>query len=56
MQNNTCDFRKIYSSLFESSLLNEIEEKSMVFSANAGQGLIKMNQTITVELLSTQFS
>ncbi|HEX5001681.1 MAG TPA: Crp/Fnr family transcriptional regulator [Bacteroidia bacterium] len=48
MQNEISEVRKIYSSIFESSLLKEIEEKSMTFSANAGQGLIKMNQPITV--------
>ena len=30
------------------ALLNEIEEKSMVFTASAGQGLIKMGQSISV--------
>src|SRR5436189_39907 len=40
--------QKVYSSVFESPLLREIEEKSMVFTAGAGQGLIKMGQTITV--------
>jgi CRP/FNR family transcriptional regulator, anaerobic regulatory protein len=42
------EFRKVYSSIFEDSLLKEIEEKSMAFSASAGQGLIKTNQNITV--------
>ncbi len=48
MQNETSELRKVYSHLFESELLNEMEEKSMVFTAAAGQGLIKMGQTITV--------
>lgn len=48
MQNETSEVRKLYASKFESSLLKEIEEKSMTFSASAGQGLIKMNQVITV--------
>lgn len=48
MENEISELRKVYSSIFESALIKEIEEKSMVFSANAGQGLIKMNQTITV--------
>ena len=42
------ELRKVYSSIFEPSLLKEIEEKSMAFSAVAGQGLIKANQSITV--------
>jgi CRP/FNR family transcriptional regulator, anaerobic regulatory protein len=42
------ELRKVYSSIFEPSLLKELEEKSMAFSATAGQGLIKANQSITV--------
>lgn len=42
------EVRKVYSSIFESSLLREMEEKSMTFSASAGQVLIKMDQAITV--------
>ncbi len=38
--------RKIYSSVFESSLINEIEEKSMLINATAGQTLITMGQNI----------
>ncbi|MBS1948225.1 MAG: Crp/Fnr family transcriptional regulator [Bacteroidetes bacterium] len=34
--------------MFEPALLNEIEEKSMTYTATIGQGLIKMNQPITV--------
>lgn len=48
MENETSEFRKVYSSVFEHDLLREIEEKSMTFSAIAGQGLIKSNQAITV--------
>lgn len=48
MQNVTSELRRVYTSIFEPSLIKEIEEKSMVFSASAGQGLIKMNQVITV--------
>src|SRR5690349_8716534 len=48
MHPNPSELRKIYSGTFEAALLNEIEEKSITFSANAGQGLIKMNQPITV--------
>lgn len=42
------ELRKVYSGIFEPSLLEEVEEKSMTFSATAGQGLIKTNQTIHV--------
>jgi CRP/FNR family transcriptional regulator len=48
MQQEPSELRKVYASTFESSLLQEIEEKSMIYGATAGQGLIKMNQTITV--------
>lgn len=48
MQNFSSDFRKIYSPIFETSLLDEVEAKSMLFTAIAGQGMIKMNQPITV--------
>lgn len=48
MHDQTSDLLKVYSSIFESDLLREIEQKSMVFSASAGQGLIKTNQAITV--------
>lgn len=47
MENFTAELRKIYP-LFESDLLREIEEKSIVFTAHAGQGLIKTGQNITV--------
>lgn len=42
------ELRKVYSSMFEPLLLKEVEEKSMTFSATAGQGLIKTNQPINV--------
>lgn len=48
MQQEPSELRKVYASTFESSLLQEIEEKSMIYDATAGQGLIKMNQNITV--------
>jgi len=48
MVNGTSELINVYSSMFEAPLLKEIEEKSMVFTATAGQGLIKTNQTITV--------
>ena len=39
---------EVYSPIFEFSLLREIEEKSMLVTAVAGQGLIKMGQAIKV--------
>lgn len=48
MATELSELRKVYASIFEPALINEIEEKSMTFSANAGQGLIKMHQPITV--------
>ncbi len=48
MIDETSALRKVFSAVFEPELLKEIEEKSMVFSAEAGQGLIKMGQQITV--------
>jgi CRP/FNR family transcriptional regulator len=48
MENNTESIRDVYSSMFESSLLSEIEEKSMQFTASAGQELIKAGQAIKV--------
>jgi CRP/FNR family transcriptional regulator len=38
--------KKVYSPIFEPALINEIEEKSMLFTANAGQPLINMGQNI----------
>jgi CRP/FNR family transcriptional regulator len=48
MENTAPSLISIYSSLFEPALLAEIEEKSMVFSAVAGQELIKTGQPIKV--------
>ena len=48
MENNAPSIRSVYANIFESSLLNEIEEKSMLFSASAGQALMKMGQPIKV--------
>jgi CRP/FNR family transcriptional regulator len=48
MINETAALRKIYASVFESALLNEIEEKSILITANGGQTLINMGQNIKV--------
>ncbi len=48
MESSTASVRDVYSSMFESSLLSEIEEKSMLFTASAGQELIKAGQPIKV--------
>jgi CRP/FNR family transcriptional regulator, anaerobic regulatory protein len=48
MSNQHNDIVTIYSSLFEPALLREIEEKSMLFTAVAGQRLIKTGQAINV--------
>ena len=48
MGNEISTLEKVYGSIFEYSLLTEIEKKSMLISAAAGQGLIKMGQPITV--------
>lgn len=48
MINETAALRKIYASVFESALLKEIEEKSILITANAGQTLINMGQPIKV--------
>ena len=46
-ESNTSEsLKKIYSPIFELPLINEIEEKSMLFTASAGQQLISMGQTI----------
>jgi CRP/FNR family transcriptional regulator len=37
---------KVYAPLFEDSLLREVEQKSMLITATAGQPLIKMGQPI----------
>ena len=48
MNNKTSLLEQVYSPIFEDSLLREIEQKSMLITATAGQGLIKMGQAITV--------
>ena len=48
MENSTVSIKDVYSSMFEPSLLREIEEKSMLFTASAGQELIKAGQNIKV--------
>jgi len=44
--NSSASLKKVYSTVFEPALINEIEEKSMLFTASAGQQLISMGQTI----------
>jgi len=44
--NSSASLKKVYSPVFEPALINEIEEKSMLFTASAGQQLISMGQTI----------
>src|SRR6478735_9919681 len=39
---------QVYNAVFEPDLIREIEEKSIPFSATAGQGLIKMGSPIKV--------
>jgi CRP/FNR family transcriptional regulator, anaerobic regulatory protein len=46
MKNGDCTLENIYSSVFESALLKEIGEKSMLVTANPGQQLINMGQII----------
>lgn len=48
MDNGTSLIEQVYAPVFEDSLLREIEQKSMLITANAGQGLIRMGQPITV--------
>lgn len=48
MENNAPSIRSVYANVFESSLISELEEKSMLFSASAGQELMKMGQPIKV--------
>jgi CRP/FNR family transcriptional regulator len=43
---DTTILRKVYEPFFEQGLIREIEEKSMIFSAAAGQALINMGQSI----------
>jgi len=44
--NSSASLKKVYSPVFEPALINEIEEKSMLFTASAGQQLISVGQTI----------
>lgn len=46
IKNENHTLENVYSSLFESALLHEVAEKSMVITANPGQQLINMGQTI----------
>lgn len=48
MKDETIVISKVYSSVFEPALLKELGEKSITFSASAGQSLIKTGQHITV--------
>jgi CRP/FNR family transcriptional regulator, anaerobic regulatory protein len=48
MLNETAALRKIFAPLFESALLKEMVEKSILFTAKAGQILITMGQNINV--------
>jgi CRP/FNR family transcriptional regulator len=48
MSNDPSLLRKVYSSRFESALLDEIEANSMLITASSGQGLIKMGSPIKV--------
>jgi hypothetical protein len=48
MLNETTALRKIFSSVFETALLLEMEEKSILITAHAGQTLINMGQSIRV--------
>ena len=46
MKDETYTVENVYSSVFESALLKELAEKSMLITASAGQQLINMGQTI----------
>ena len=48
MNDESSALRNVYSSVFESVLLKELEEKSMVINASAGQQLINTGQNIKV--------
>jgi CRP/FNR family transcriptional regulator len=48
MSNDTATLQSVYGSMFEGALLKEIEEKSMLITATAGQEMIKMGQAIKV--------
>jgi hypothetical protein len=45
MNPETSMLEKVYAPVFEDSLLREIEQKSMLITATAGQGLIKNGST-----------
>src|SRR5580765_3736535 len=46
MNSEDSQLEKVYSAIFESALLKEIGEKSMLMTASAGQALINMGQNI----------
>jgi len=46
MKNGEATLDTVYSTVFESALLKELEEKSMLINASPGQLLINMGQTI----------
>jgi len=48
MNNETSLLEQVYAPIFEDSLLREIEQKSMLVTAPAGQGIMKMGQPIKV--------
>jgi CRP/FNR family transcriptional regulator len=48
MSNEISSLVKIYSPVFEAQLIKELQEKSMLVTASAGQGLINPGQTIKV--------
>jgi CRP/FNR family transcriptional regulator len=48
MKNEELTLEKVYSSIFERPLLEEIQERSMQINASEGQVLMKMGQPITV--------
>ena len=48
MNNEASLLEQVYAPIFEDSLLREIGQKSMLITATAGQGLIRMGQPITV--------
>jgi CRP/FNR family transcriptional regulator len=48
MDDRTPSLRSVYANVFEPSLIDELEEKSMLFSASAGQELMKSGQPIKV--------
>src|SRR5678816_4083802 len=48
MKGEMSTIEQVYASIFEYSLLQEIEKRSMLVTATAGQSLIKAGQPITV--------